>query len=66
MSIPEKSAAVASAVTVAATGFAVGARAADGPAGLVLDRRHPRAEPVAGAFMRVIDMWPGPVAASGA
>ena len=66
MSIPEKSATVASAATVAATGFAVGARAADGPAGLVLDKCHPRAEPVDGTCMRVLDMLPGPVAASDA
>ena len=64
--MPEKSAVVTSAATVPATGFAVGARAADGQAGFVAAKSHPGAEPVSGMFMRVLDMLRDPVAAFGA
>ena len=63
--MPEKSATVASAATVPATGFAAGARAADGEVGLVAAKRHPGAEPVSGMFMRGLDMLRDPVIASG-
>ena len=63
---PQNSTTVTLTVTVAATGFAVRARAADSTGGLVLDRCRPRAEPVDGTFMRVLDMLLGPVVASGA
>ena len=66
MSIPEKSATVAPAAAVATTGFAVGAPAAHGPAGLVAAKCHPGAEPVSGTFMRGLDMLSAPVAASDA
>ena len=51
MYIPERSATVTSAVTVPATGLADRARAADSKVGLLLEKRHPGAEPVNGTFI---------------
>ena len=64
--MPEKSANVTSAATVPATGFAVGAWAADSEAGFMAVKCHPSAEPVGGTFMRGLDMLRDPVTASGA
>ena len=64
--MPEKAATVAVAATIPAAGFAGHAQAADIKAGLMLENGRPGAEPVNGMFMRVIDMFIDPVAASGA
>ena len=61
----EKLATVAAAATVPAAELAVHARAADIKAGLMLEKGLAGAEPVNGMFIRVLDMFIDPFAASG-